>query len=222
MKDDFNLEFFADKRIEQILGSDDLDAIGLNYGTDKVSQKNGYTRHYEHFFEPIRYKKLKILEIGVYKGASLFMWQKYFPNSHIYGIDNGKICDNAAMNSINACEPRITTYRADQVSREDLAEFIKDCGGDFDIIIDDGYHFQEHQQVSLGFLYPYLKDGGIYIVEDIVLPSKKFEDDSWGIKDCDHFSDTTFNIITSFMADGYIESPYMTKEEANQDDETDI
>jgi len=35
------------------------------------------------------------------------------------------------------------------------------------IIIDDGSHINEHVITSFNTLFPYLKDGGIYIIEDL-------------------------------------------------------
>ena len=40
-------------------------------------------------------------------------------------------------------------------------------GGEFDVIIDDGSHRPMHQQISLVSLYPHLKPGGQYIIEDL-------------------------------------------------------
>lgn len=39
--------------------------------------------------------------------------------------------------------------------------------GPFDIIIEDGSHMWEHQITSLRTLFPFLKNNGIYIVEDL-------------------------------------------------------
>ena len=38
--------------------------------------------------------------------------------------------------------------------------------GTIDVIIDDGSHINEHVIETFKFLFPKLKDGGIYIVED--------------------------------------------------------
>ena len=38
--------------------------------------------------------------------------------------------------------------------------------GDFDLIIDDGSHINEHVIESFKYFFPKLKDGGIYVVED--------------------------------------------------------
>ena len=69
-----------------------LQILSVVYGSDKFG--HGYHKPYRHFFGSIRWRKLKLLEIGVggYRdpnngGASLRMWKKYFPRSQIFGID---------------------------------------------------------------------------------------------------------------------------------------
>ena len=65
-----------------------LKEIGKQYKTDKVNDDVNYTEAYEKYFENIRDKNLKILEIGVKHGAGLLTWNNYFTNACIYGMDN--------------------------------------------------------------------------------------------------------------------------------------
>ena len=137
--------------------------LALKQGTDKWS--HGYTSYYQKYFNPIRRKRLNILEIGVggYKnpksgGASLRMWYEYFPNSMIYSID---IHDKSYHE-----DRRIKIFRG---SQNDPA-FLKKVGtdiGSIDIIIDDGSHANEHVITSFYTLFPYLGDNGIYVIEDL-------------------------------------------------------
>ena len=53
----------------------DLEKIARETETDKWQHE--YTNYYSLWFEPIRYDELKILEIGVYTGASIRMWERY-------------------------------------------------------------------------------------------------------------------------------------------------
>ena len=117
-----------------------------------------FTEVYEKIFNPIRNETLKILEIGIESGKSLKMWKRFFSNSHIYGIDI-KSC--MYYDDIN-----ITTFRGDQSNRSDLESIIKSIGN-VDIIIDDGSHVVSHQQISFGFLFPYLNKFGTYWIEDL-------------------------------------------------------
>jgi hypothetical protein len=87
------------------------------------------------------------------------MWHDYFPKARIFGID---IEDKASMQNA-----RTRTFIADQSKRDQLQKAIDSFGGDFDVLLDDGGHSMEQQQVSLGFLFKFVKPGGYYILEDI-------------------------------------------------------
>jgi len=39
--------------------------------------------------------------------------------------------------------------------------------GPFDVVIDDGSHVNEHVRTSFRTLFPYLRDGGVYAIEDL-------------------------------------------------------
>ena len=190
-----------------------LETMARKEKTDKWQHE--YTDYYSKWFEPIRHEKLKILEIGVFGGSSIRMWEEYFPNATIYGVDTGRICSNDVMNNLKS--NRVITEFVDQSSRESLQEFIDKHGGEFDIIIDDGHHFQKHQQISWGFLFPHLKPGGLYVIEDLCLPRERYKnnayDDRWGIEDVDNFTDLTFKILIDLVANEKLNSPYMTDEE---------
>ena len=59
-----------------------LQELAFMYGTDKL--EHGYIPFYEKHL-PKNTKKL--LEIGVKEGRSIRMWQKYFPETEIHGLD---------------------------------------------------------------------------------------------------------------------------------------
>lgn len=127
--------------------------------TDKGFPGHGYTETYERFLQVWRDEAIRIFEIGIESGGSLLMWQEYFPRAKIYGVDI-----NESSRFENA---RVMTCVADQAKRDQLQKCLDKFGGQFDIIIDDGGHSMEQQQVSLGFLFPYVRPGGFYSLEDI-------------------------------------------------------
>ncbi|MEM6905716.1 MAG: class I SAM-dependent methyltransferase, partial [Pseudomonadota bacterium] len=64
---------------------------------------------------------------------------------------------------------RLRTAQVDQGDPASWAAFLeKTSGAPFDLIIDDGSHRPDHQQVSLDVLWPHLAPGGIFIVEDLM------------------------------------------------------
>lgn len=145
------------------LNRNNLSHLALIYGTDKWGG-HWYTQHYQRYFEPLKNKRLNILEIGVggYDdleggGASLRMWKTYFRNSRIVGID---VYDKCGLS-----ERRIDVRQCDQTDAETLLQLSSEYGG-FDIIIDDGSHLNPHVIKSFQLLFPVMKMGGIYVVED--------------------------------------------------------
>jgi hypothetical protein len=62
---------------------------------------------------------------------------------------------------------RVAMMQCDQADRGQLQRVIDQFGGGFDIIIDDGGHTMEQQQVTLGFLFPFLKNDGLFFIEDL-------------------------------------------------------
>lgn len=121
-----------------------------------------YFRIYERVFGGLRQQPLRILEIGVFRGASLKMWRKYFhPDSVIVGvdIDPATRCYDDPQNNIHV---RIGAQQDQVFLQSVVAEF-----GRFDVIIDDGSHFTSHMIASFNYLFAAgLKEQGIYFVED--------------------------------------------------------
>jgi len=189
-----------------------LKEIGIEHKTDKATVHD-FTDLYEKYYSSFRNDTVKILEIGVYMGASIRMWYDYFSNGMIYGMDDCSITENSITpESIKVLEnDRIKIFIGDQKNREHLKKLIAGYGKEFDTIIDDGYHFQEYQQVSLGFLFPYVKSKGVYVVEDLCPLNRTKE--GWGLKDFVNFSDNTNNILEDFITTKKIVSPYMTEDE---------
>lgn len=144
--------------------SGNLTLLAKWYGTDKTGS-HWYTPHYMHHFRKYKNRKIKLLEIGVggYEdpkdgGHSLRMWKKYFPFGEIFAFD---IHDKLALQ-----EKRIRIYQGSQVDREFLEKITGETGP-LDIIIDDGSHINEHIIETFRILFPKLKDGGVYAIEDL-------------------------------------------------------
>jgi len=165
-----------------------------------------FTPEYERHFKAIRNNPITLLEIGVGSGPSLQMWYKYFPNATIHAID---VHNQSVHNN-----DRVTTHVADQSKREDLKR-VMDLVGPVDLIIDDGSHIIDHQQISLGFLYPYLKPGGQYWIEDL----HTSDGSVWQGKDLYGYStsfnegESTVQVLEAYMETKVFNSPFLTQEE---------
>jgi hypothetical protein len=142
---------------------DNLTKLAKVYNTDKF-RGHYYAPHYQTHFQRFKNKKIKLLEIGVggyddptKGGNSLRMWKKYFPKGQIYAID---IYDKSFLE-----EKRIKIFQGSQVDKEFMGSVVAQTGP-LDLIIDDGSHINEHVITSFELLFPILKDGGVYVVED--------------------------------------------------------
>jgi len=137
-----------------------LQEIYQNYqgpgGDGDKGTAHSYIDLYSEWFESFRSKKINILEVGVAEGKSVKMWKEYFPEGYIYGVD---IFDKKHYE-----EEKIIIYHSDATKKEFLS-LIEELT--FDIIIDDGSHHLEDQINTGKLLLPLLKDGGIYVIEDI-------------------------------------------------------
>jgi demethylmacrocin O-methyltransferase len=87
------------------------------------------------------------------------MWEDYLPNSKIVAIDIDQKCKRFETERSKIC-----------IGDQTDIVFLKSVGeeaGPFDCIIDDGGHRMEHHQASLPTLWPYLRVGGWYAIEDL-------------------------------------------------------
>lgn len=145
--------------------SEDLCELSIRFGSDKWGGFHWYTKHYENHFNQFRHKPIRLLEIGIggytdtaRGGASLGMWQRYFPRGLVYGLD--------IVEKPKVCGTRIRALQGDQND----PDFLNELGhrlGPFDIVIDDGSHINEHVNTSFHNLFPHVRAGGLYAIEDL-------------------------------------------------------
>jgi predicted O-methyltransferase YrrM len=186
---------------------DELKEFARQFQTDKLEL--GYLPLYLEYFKRQGIERdapLKILEIGTNKGSSLRTWAEYFPNAEVHGIDITTCYEIAHLLK----HDRIFTTIADQGNRKELLRAIDEFGiGIFDIIVDDGSHDQAHQQISLGALFPFVRKGGLYVVEDLITGQPFMDGNTWNKSKIT----PTRNILQIFEQTGRLLSPVMEDEE---------
>jgi hypothetical protein len=138
-----------------------LNDVCLKHGADKGTKDrhgkrgHGYAPVYEQHFAALRDEPLRVLEVGVWRGASLRVWLEYFPRSTVVGVDVAFKSDN--LGDLRA-DQRVTLIEAD-------SRAVK-LDGLFDIIIDDGSHTPQDQLATYMHLRGFLAEGGSYWVEE--------------------------------------------------------
>lgn len=115
-----------------------------------------------------------VVEFGVDQGGSLLLWHSLWCPERLIGFDIsiGKVQDHPLISvqgkpSENEDRP-IQAYAADQCD-PDLPSKLVDLGieeGSVDIFIDDADHSGEGSEKLMQSTWRFVRDGGIYVVED--------------------------------------------------------
>ena len=181
--------------------------MGVTVSTDKVTlpashiaMSHTYQFPYERWLRPIRCKRLKFLEIGLgcgmpYRGMnggyastteghSVPLWLAFLPHANITIIEYDARCAEAFM----AKDPlklgpelqrRVRMFGGDQSKADQLLSVVKrEEIGLQDVIVDDGGHSMMQQLTTLRTLLPWVKPGGILILEDLQ-SSYSWMDPNW-------------------------------------------
>jgi predicted O-methyltransferase YrrM len=127
--------------------------IGLRHGTDKA--------HYHHYMPDYQVllsgrQVLRLLEIGVMNGDSLRMWEELFPNATVVGVDINQ-----------AYEWNATHVMIADATNSAAMHRVNDIYGPFDVIIDDGSHDFQDVEATFKIMFPLMRTGGIYVIEDL-------------------------------------------------------
>ena len=134
-----------------------LNELGNKYHTDKSDSFHNYLSKYEFFLKDWKDKVFNLLELGVLNGDSLRVWEEYFENASIYGVDINPECIKEESDRIHIFIKDLSVI----ANYEELGK-IKPS-----IIIDDGSHMWSHQLKSLFYMFDVLPSGGIFIMEDL-------------------------------------------------------
>jgi hypothetical protein len=153
--------------------------IATQYDGGK-STVHQYHFAYEKYTRALRCKqKLSVAEIGLGclpgavhpPGASVSVWLEHFPSASIYLFEYDRPCAETFLKTDPyhagaALQERVRLFMGDQSLESDLAQFQE--GAPYDVIVDDGGHSMLQQITSLRYLFPLLKPGGVYFLEDLL------------------------------------------------------
>ncbi len=153
-----------------------LDNLFELYGSDKAnffsitkSKGHGYSQYYHNHLKELQNKRINILEVGSYAGSSAAAFTKYFPNAEVFCLD-------VNISNFKYTSKRINVFGLDIKDDKKLTKifqeiFLEKKFKNFDLIIDDGSHNLNDILIGLKFLFDYLKDKGVYVIEDFKFPN---------------------------------------------------
>lgn len=153
------------RTVKEIFASHEvLDAEGRHInGTDKSGPNHQYGDAYERMF-PNRAEVRLMMEVGVADGSSVLAWREVFPNAMCVGMDVHPADRLRDVDTFSGAVTRVEFYLGDQRVKEDCE---RAAGGrQFDFICEDATHQLGDSLVTLLYLWPFIKMGGLYVVEE--------------------------------------------------------
>lgn len=185
--------------------------VALAYADAFYSKRTNTSDKWEHYFAIYdhllagRYgKKINYLEIGVQKGGGLETARKLFaPGSRLVGLDVDPKCKGLEAGGI--ADRMFIGSQSDEATLKALTAYCPE----FDVILDDGSHIQEHMITSFIRLFPCLAQGGVYIIEDThTCYSPEHQQSFHGLGIYDYFKGLSERLNLDFIDPGLRKNRY--------------
>jgi len=132
--------------------------FGSDIGCNDKGSNHSYTEVYDRLLKPYQ-KHCHIMEIGLALGDSIKLFDEYFNQCSITGIDI------TLMFPPKEYKNNVTLIEAD-ATKADILKVIPNIN--YDVIIDDASHMESDQVATFNILKEKMNAGGIYIIEDIL------------------------------------------------------
>ena len=132
---------------------------------------------YAAFFSSLpAFQPKRILEIGIWAGGSAVLLSELFRPTRLVAIDVKRM-DQIGWANVRNLEQYITArgmgdrlklfWETDQGDVKRLRDIVRgEFGGVLDLVIDDGSHMYRLTKQSFEAVFPFVKPGGWYVVED--------------------------------------------------------
>lgn len=140
--------------------------------SDKVTVHRYETMYGTFLLPKMNRPGAKFLEIGLGcgmsygPGASVALWQLLFwSDAEIWEAEYDTRC--VAYGRWRRRWPGIHIITGDQGDRPTVEAWVRETGGQFDVVIDDGGHRNNQILNSFEVLWPTVKPGGLYFLEDL-------------------------------------------------------
>eukprot|EP01060_Flectonema_neradi_P007930 TRINITY_DN15646_c0_g1_i1.p1 TRINITY_DN15646_c0_g1~~TRINITY_DN15646_c0_g1_i1.p1 ORF type:complete len:327 (+),score=51.49 TRINITY_DN15646_c0_g1_i1:34-1014(+) len=178
--------------------------------TDKVYPHHHYEGLYGKYLDALRTSpSINFLEIGLGcnmpagPGHSVELWRQFFGEERLrYTVLEYTQCLDKWKSIVKKSKPPHSTqtiqwyqqiwdngiYWGDQADRELLLAMTKNISQPLDVVVDDGGHTMNQQITSFETLFPFVKPGGLYFIEDL---ETSFMRGEWGGDAISHIRQTT-------------------------------
>jgi hypothetical protein len=145
---------------------------GHRMQTQKLDPRcRDYAATYATYLPEESAQRLTIVELGILRGIGLAIWCDLFPQARVIGLDvdlghfHEHLPAPRQRGAFKDNQPQV--YEYDELATGNAARLRQILGGDsIDICIDDALHYDAAILKAMDDLMPFMKDGGLYFVED--------------------------------------------------------
>lgn len=135
------------------------------YNTDKDTT-HSYLELYDLLFAPYcKNGNVTLLEIGNHQGGSIELWDDYFDDCQIFGLERNTL---ESLAQVGQDREKVHLMQGVDAYQPETVENLQNEEVMFDIIIDDGSHQPTHQLFVLNEFMSLLKPEGTMVIEDVV------------------------------------------------------
>ena len=147
--------------------------IDMSATARRLSTSEAFTivknEHYLHIYEELASLFLphSILELGIYQGGSYVLLDKLFNPRRMSAVEIRGQPVLPLLEYVADKPDRFVHFSTSQSDRKILEQIVRDdLADELDLVVDDASHTYEQTKASFEILFPLLRPGGIYSIED--------------------------------------------------------
>jgi predicted O-methyltransferase YrrM len=130
-----------------------------------IAKNEPYLRVYEDLASA--FSPRSILELGIFQGGSYVLLDKLFNPRRMSAVEISPGPVAPLLRYVAGMENRFVHFSTSQCDREILEEIVrKELADELDLVVDDASHAYKKTKASFEFLFPLLRPGGVYVIED--------------------------------------------------------
>ncbi len=130
-----------------------------------IAKNEPYLRVYEQLASG--FSPRSILELGIFQGGSYVFLDKLFKPRRISAVEIRSQPVEALWHYVSRNENRFVHFGTSQQDGEVLKQIVLgELADELDLVVDDASHTYEETKTSFEFLFPLLRPGGVYVIED--------------------------------------------------------
>jgi len=130
-----------------------------------IVKNEPYLRVYEDLASG--FSPRSILELGIFEGGSYVFLDKLFKPRRMSAVEISPKPVAPLLDYLSRTENRSVHFGTSQCDGDKLRDIVLgELADELDLVVDDASHTYEETKTSFEFLFPLLRPGGIYVIED--------------------------------------------------------